>query len=422
MKKFFLFILAFLINVNLNAQWSEQVSGVSTALGSVCSTPYSNIAWACGVNGVILRTTNTGLNWINVGTGIPGSIQFISISAVDVNVALVAGGIGSNACVYRTSNGGANWTQVLSETGFYNAIWMVNATTGFIFGDPVNYRFSLWKTSNGGVNWDSTGIYCPSVSTEAGLAGSMYVVYPRIWIGTNKTQIRYSSNWGTSWTALPTPGSVIVTAMCFDWLSGAQGLAGSSNLLQTSNYGINWSTASFPGTGTLSGITFTNLPVDNFIWPAWSIIATSGIYTSINGSTWTTEYTAPAGNYYAISQARPGRGIWAVRSNGGISFHTIIADVKQTSGVVPDKYSLSQNYPNPFNPITNIKFQIKNNSFVTLKVYDNLGKEVRTLVRQDLKPGYYETKFDAENLPSGVYFYKLTADGFTDVKKMVILK
>ncbi len=87
-----------------------------------------------------------------------------------------------------------------------------------------------------------------------------------------------------------------------------------------------------------------------------------------------------------------------------------------------DKFELSQNYPNPFNPVTNIKYQIAKNSLVTLKVYDILGKEIATLVNENLIPGYYSIDFDATKLTSGLYFYKITAGDFSDVKKMILVK
>jgi len=424
MKKFVLFIITLVIYSNSFSQWSEQTSGVTTALRSVSATSSSNVAWICGASGVVLKTTNTGATWINVSSGIPSTNTLICISAVDANLAVVVGYSSSTTNMYRTSNGGANWSLVLTETGFYDAVRMVNATTGFMVGDPVANRWSLWKTTNGGVNWDSTGLYLPVVHpAEAGWNNAMSVVYPNIWIGTNDTVVIHSSNFGTSWSRYKTPGEVNGYSLCFDWTEAPFGLlAGSVAMLQTSNNGMNWSSVTMLGTGNVVGITFTTLPLDNFVSPAWYVRTSTSIYYSVNGSIWTTEYTAPAGNFNAISQAKPGMGVWAVRSNGGISFHTIIADVKQTSGVVPEKYSLSQNYPNPFNPTTNIKFQIANSKFVTLKVYDNLGKEVRVLIERELKAGFYETNFDAENLPSGVYFYKLTSEGFSDVKKMVIIK
>lgn len=89
---------------------------------------------------------------------------------------------------------------------------------------------------------------------------------------------------------------------------------------------------------------------------------------------------------------------------------------------VPDKFVLYQNYPNPFNPATNIKFQITNNNLVSLKIYDVLGKEIMTLVNENLKSGNYEVNWNADKYSSGVYFYKLTAGDFVDVKRMMLIK
>ncbi len=96
--------------------------------------------------------------------------------------------------------------------------------------------------------------------------------------------------------------------------------------------------------------------------------------------------------------------------------------IHNISSQVPDEYSLKQNYPNPFNPVTNLEFGISDLGFVSLKVFDILGKEIATLVNTKLAPGTYKYDFDGSNLSSGVYFYKLEADGFVDTKKMYLVK
>ena len=88
----------------------------------------------------------------------------------------------------------------------------------------------------------------------------------------------------------------------------------------------------------------------------------------------------------------------------------------------PQVYDISQNYPNPFNPTTNIKYQIPNNSFVSLKIFDVLGREVTTLVNEKQNAGRYEVSWDATNYPSGVYFYTIKAGDFTQTKKMLLIK
>lgn len=96
--------------------------------------------------------------------------------------------------------------------------------------------------------------------------------------------------------------------------------------------------------------------------------------------------------------------------------------ISSNGTTIPEKYSLKQNYPNPFNPITKIEFDIPENTFVKLSIYDLLGREVEVLVDAPLKAGNYVYTFDGKNLSSGIYLYKLNAGKFTDVKKMVLMK
>jgi hypothetical protein len=108
--------------------------------------------------------------------------------------------------------------------------------------------------------------------------------------------------------------------------------------------------------------------------------------------------------------------------NGVLYGDTILININQISSEVPSSYSLSQNYPNPFNPATNIKFAIPKNEFVKITVFDMLGKELETLVNEQLAPGTYETNWNASNYPSGVYFYRLITDGFSETKRMTLIK
>jgi len=97
-------------------------------------------------------------------------------------------------------------------------------------------------------------------------------------------------------------------------------------------------------------------------------------------------------------------------------------DVEEPGNDLPNDFILSQNYPNPFNPITKISWQAPVGSHQTLKVYDMLGKEITTLVDDYREAGRYETDFDATSIPSGVYFYRLKAGFFTEVRKMILLR
>jgi formylmethanofuran dehydrogenase subunit A len=96
--------------------------------------------------------------------------------------------------------------------------------------------------------------------------------------------------------------------------------------------------------------------------------------------------------------------------------------VSVSNNQLPVKFELAQNYPNPFNPSTNIKYAILSQSLVKLAVYDILGRQIKILVNELKQPGNYEVTFDAGNIATGVYFYKLEAGDFVDVKKMVLMK
>jgi hypothetical protein len=109
-------------------------------------------------------------------------------------------------------------------------------------------------------------------------------------------------------------------------------------------------------------------------------------------------------------------------SRPNICFYKFMAVNGSDPGVIPQIFSLSQNYPNPFNPSTSIKYDIPKHSGVKLVVFDLLGREVATLVNEMKKPGSYEVTFDGTNLSSGVYFYKIEAGDFVNVKKMVLIK
>jgi hypothetical protein len=96
--------------------------------------------------------------------------------------------------------------------------------------------------------------------------------------------------------------------------------------------------------------------------------------------------------------------------------------IQPISTETPSSYSVSQNYPNPFNPTTKINFALPKSGLVTLKVYDMLGKEVATLVNEVKNVGTYSVDFNASTLSSGIYFYKVSVNGFSEVKKMMLIK
>ena len=108
--------------------------------------------------------------------------------------------------------------------------------------------------------------------------------------------------------------------------------------------------------------------------------------------------------------------------SGTIPLDTIATDISEQRFASVKDFKLYQNYPNPFNPSTIIKYQIPQSGYVTLKVYDILGKEVESLVNKMMNSGNYEVKFEGSNLTSGIYFYQLKINNYTATKKMMLLK
>lgn len=140
---------------------------------------------------------------------------------------------------------------------------------------------------------------------------------------------------------------------------------------------------------------------------------------------WNVEYgtsqsTAPEptlGDIYVLKTKKP------FTVGDSIVFTTQgLASVEKVHTMIPAEYSLSQNFPNPFNPVTIIQFSIPAAQDVVLRVYDILGKEITTLVHEKLRAGVYSTRFDGSKLSSGMYFYQLTAGGFSSTKKFLLVK
>jgi hypothetical protein len=288
-----------------------------------------------------------------------------------------------------------------------------------MYGDPVGGRWSVWLATPTG--WDSTGMYIPQSGSETGYNNSMYVVrgpqaVTKIWFGTGNTRI-YKWSYGVGWVSQPTTGQANSLAILFvDSLIGVMG--GSTGMLSTSNGGTNWVAVTVPGSGSINGFGIGAGNQEMFYSRGSSIYQTTN-----SGTNWIIA-TTQTGTYYHMQKARMegDYNIWAIRSNGGISKYTYPIGIKPISNEVPNSYALYQNYPNPFNPVTKIKFDIPKSAYTEIKIYDNLGREVSTLISNRLTAGKYEVDWNASNYPSGVYFYKLISDDYTQTRKMVLVK
>lgn len=139
----------------------------------------------------------------------------------------------------------------------------------------------------------------------------------------------------------------------------------------------------------------------------------------VNGSGTSNQSHSYSYNDNGLASGRYSYRLKQIDYNGNYKYYDLQSEVVVG---VPGKFALMQNYPNPFNPVSVINYEIAVNGFVALKVYDLSGKEVAQLVNEVKNAGYYSVHFDAKNLSSGTYFYKLTAGNFSDVKKMVVVK
>jgi hypothetical protein len=115
-------------------------------------------------------------------------------------------------------------------------------------------------------------------------------------------------------------------------------------------------------------------------------------------------------------------GILAALPDGQVVQFSNVTVIEPVSNLLPTEYALSQNYPNPFNPSTTIRFALPSQQLVKLTIFNVLGQQVATLVNEELSPGEYSYRFDASNLVSGMYFYRIEAGSFTEIRRMMLLK
>jgi len=179
-----------------------------------------------------------------------------------------------------------------------------------------------------------------------------------------------------------------------------------SSVVDGNNVILNWSTAT-----ELNNFGFEvqrSIEEDEFVTVGF--VNGSGTTTEAKNYRFVDKYLS-AGNYtYRLKQ---------VDFNGTFSYSDEV-NVDVTS--LPVQFVLAQNYPNPFNPSTTIKFSIPQSSNVTLKIFNTLGQEVSTLINQNMESGLHTINFDASQLNSGIYFYRLDADQFSQVRKMTLIK
>jgi hypothetical protein len=151
------------------------------------------------------------------------------------------------------------------------------------------------------------------------------------------------------------------------------------------------------------------------------LVNSNGVVVAVNNSTSNNPFilTAPSAGTYTVNAGykNPSRD-WGSTS----AVINVTGVDEKLIGLNPAEFELYSNYPNPFNPSTKIRYAISQTGFTTLRIYSLIGQEITTLINEEKSPGIYEVNFDAANLTSGTYLYKLQTGSFVQTKKMILLK
>ena len=266
------------------------------------------------------------------------------------------------------------------------------------------------RTSNGGVNW---------VLQSSGTSNTIYSVFfaagPNGWIGGGSGNIRKSVDYGVNWSAQTSQSSQINSVFFLNTLQGY--MVGQNGLIRTTaNGGSTWTAQTSGLSAEFKDVHFINTTTGWIVGLNGNIIKTTN-----SGATWQNDITGVTAGFWSVHFPSTSAG-YAVGAGGMIQKCNPTVGVNMISTELPQEFKLYNSYPNPFNPSTTIKFDIAGLTKVKIAVFDVLGKEIQTLVNDNLKSGKYELQFDATGLSSGMYFYTMEAGDYKSIKKMVLVK
>ncbi|MBE2216877.1 MAG: T9SS type A sorting domain-containing protein [Ignavibacteria bacterium] len=408
MKSLKLLLLCLAFTTSVFSQWQQQNTPDNTSSYYDLEAISQQTVYCAGQ--IVLKTVNGGTTWTPLT--IAGYFQIVF--GISFYSATTGWGCGYDGKIFKTTNGGTAWTTQTAGTESFWDILFVNASTGLVCGGSGK----LYKSTNAGANWIAKN---PGTSLELRSIANYNASI--IWIGGGESQdgiILKSTNSGDSWQTMQTFDRPIQK---IQFLNASTGFASSdSRVFKSTNGGANWVDVNLPTSGYFLTFYMAN---ENVGYASnWD-----NTYKTLDGGmTWGEQNTIlPNVSMKDIEFAPGSTSIgWMCGSNGAIVSTTNsgggFIGIEPISGNVPEKYSLSQNYPNPFNPTTNIKLQIPESGLVKLVVFDVTGREVAELVNETLTAGEYKVDFNASGLTSGVYFYRLTTEGFSEVKKMILVK
>jgi photosystem II stability/assembly factor-like uncharacterized protein len=412
-----------LIVIAVNAQWTQLNSSTILDLNSVYFLDKNN-GFACGDSGIVLKTNDGGDTWSQNITS--GNVNLRSITFSD---SLTGIAVGSNSGIFKTSDGGSSWSlKNLNPDINFNDVKFITSTRILVVGDAG----AMLLSNDQGNNWQDISdqyqtkwINISFLNENYGWISGSYG-FKITTDGGNSWTFQSSNNEGNrvfiydanlmfrmGWTYLPPPNMEPLM-----------------HLEKSTDLGISWlSQNAGHQIGNWRAIFFCT-PQIGYLLEDYGYL-----YTLNQGEEWVESSFPNILSMNAICFADSSTG-WAVGNDGTILKTTngggVFTDVKQEENNLKIGFILSQNYPNPFNPRTNIQYQIPDNEFVSLKVYDVLGNEVGTLVNAEKPSGIYTVNFDGSKLSSGIYFYKLLvsalqseegkAGEFTATRKLILLK
>jgi ligand-binding sensor domain-containing protein len=314
---------------------------------------------------------------------------------------------GSNWTNYQTGNSGLpeNTVYALAIDGQGNK-W-VGTYSGLAKYDGTNW--TAYNSSNS--TPDMSGMEILSLAVDG--QGNK-------WIGTWAFGLVKFD--GTNWTTYDNSNSGIPSNYVYTITPDAQGNLWIGTHLGMAKFdGINWTTYNESNSGIASNKVHA-IAIDGN-GNKW--IGTEGGLVKFDGVNWTiynkTNSPLSGDLVYAVTIDSHGNK-WIGTDKGLAIFSGTSTYVQDNRNTRPSMIQLSQNYPNPFNPTTSIEYQLPKKGFVTIRIYDMLGRAVATLVNQDKQPGKYTVEFTASNFASGMYFYQLKMNDFTLTKKMILLK
>jgi hypothetical protein len=224
-----------------------------------------------------------------------------------------------------------------------------------------------------------------------------------------------SSDRGTSWSAA---NSGMTNAHIYSLVfSGTNLFAGtdSGKVYRSTNNGATWTSV------RVATYAMYALAVSGTVLFAGSVGIESVYRSTDNGTNWQGIGLSADVRALAVS----GTDLYAGGIGGGVARRPLseITSVEHGSGgAVPTSVALGQNYPNPFNPTTIISYALPKSATVSLRIFNTLGQEIAALVNERKEAGYFQTTWNAGNVPSGIYFYRLQATDFVETKKMIVLR